>query len=117
MELLEIQKLPTAENSALHLHPRDNVAVARVPLAPGQALRIDGVAFEAKSPVPAGHKLALMAIGTGEQIYRYGQRIGRASRPIGQGEHIHTHNVSFEEIEFDYEFPQAEVPFPAPPRD
>ena len=117
MELLEIQKLPTAENSAIHLHPSDNVAVARVPLAPGQALRIDGVAFEAKSSVPAGHKVALMAIAPGEHIYRYGQRIGRASRPIAQGEHIHTHNVSFEEIEFAYEFPEGEIAIPAPPRD
>ena len=40
--LLEIAKLPTAENSAIHLNPTDNVAVARVPLAPGMQLRIDG---------------------------------------------------------------------------
>src|SRR2546430_2966818 len=37
--LLEIAKLPTAENSAIHLNPRDNVAVARVPLAPGMDLK------------------------------------------------------------------------------
>ena len=29
MSLLEIQKLPTAENSAIHLHPSDNVAIKR----------------------------------------------------------------------------------------
>jgi len=116
MELLEIQKLPTAENSAIHLHARDNVAVARVPLAAGQTLRIEGVEFQAKNNIPAGHKLALMRIEPGEHIYRYGQRIGLASRPIEQGEHIHTHNVSFEEIEFAYEFPQTEIPFPAPPQ-
>src|SRR5260370_7611163 len=116
MELLEIQKLPTEENSAIHLHARDNVAVARVPLAPGQTLRIEGVEFQSKSHVPAGHKLALMRIEQGEQIYRYGQRIGLASRPIEQGEHVHTHNVSFEEIEFAYEYPPDEVPFPSPPQ-
>jgi altronate hydrolase len=116
MELLEIQKLPTAENSAIHLHARDNVAVARVPLAPGQTLRVEGVEFQAKSHVPAGHKIALMRIEKGEHIYRYGQRIGLASRPIEQGEHVHTQNVSFEEIEFAYEFPKGEVPFPAPPQ-
>ena len=33
--LLEITKLPTAENSAIHLHPPDNVAIARVPLSAG----------------------------------------------------------------------------------
>ena len=41
--LLEITKLPTAENSAIHLHPTDNVAVARVPIPPDSELRIDGV--------------------------------------------------------------------------
>lgn len=115
MDLLEIQKLPTAENSAIHLHPSDNVAIARVPLAPGQTLRIDGTEFVAKTAVPAGHKIALMRIEAGENLYRYGQRIGRASRPIDQGEHIHTHNVSFEELSFTYEFPAGEVPFPAAP--
>ena len=43
MELLEIAKLPTAENSAIHLNPLDNVAVARVPLSAGMKLRVDGV--------------------------------------------------------------------------
>lgn len=117
MELLEIQKLPTAENSAIHLHPSDNVAVARVPLAPGQMLRVGGVELVVKSAVPAGHKLALAPIAVGDYVFRYGQRIGRASRPIQVGEHIHTHNVGFEEIEFAYEFPTGEVAIPAPPRD
>ncbi len=115
MELLEIQKLPTAENSAIHLHPSDNVAIARVPIAPGQALQVEGNRFEARTSIPAGHKVALMRIEPGEHIYRYGQRIGRASRVIEPGEHIHTHNVAFEEIEFAYEFPEGEKPFPAPP--
>ena len=35
MGLLDITKLPTAENSAIHLHPADNVAIARVPFSAG----------------------------------------------------------------------------------
>ncbi len=115
MELLEIQKLPTAENSAIHLHPSDNVAIARVPLAPGQTIRVEGNQLTVRTAVPAGHKVALMRIEPGEHIYRYGQRIGRASRVIEPGEHIHTQNVSFEEIEFAYEFPTTDKPFPPPP--
>jgi altronate hydrolase len=117
MELLEIQKLPTAENSAIHLHPQDNVAVARVPLAPGQMLRVNGVELPVRGNVPAGHKIALQRIEQGEKIYRYGQRIGLASRLIERGDYIHTHNVGYEEIEFAYEFPEAEVPFPPAPKD
>jgi altronate hydrolase len=115
MELLEIQKLPTAENSAIHLHPGDNVAIARVPIAAGQTLRVEGNEVTAKDNVPAGHKIALMRIAPGENIFRYGQRIGRASREILPGQHIHTQNVAYEELEFAYEYPTGEVPFPAPP--
>ena len=116
MGLLEIQKLPTAENSAIHLHPSDNVAVARVPLSPGQTLRVEGNEFTVRGSVPAGHKVALMRIEPGEYVYRYGQRIGRAKAPIEAGDHVHTHNLGFEEIELAYEYPENEVPFPAPPQ-
>ena len=40
--LLDIAKLPTAENSVVHLHPSDTIAVARVPIPAGAELRIDG---------------------------------------------------------------------------
>src|ERR1051326_8102854 len=96
MELLEIAKLPTAENSAIRLHPSDNVAVARVALAAGTELRIDGIAVKVRDPIPAGHKVALEPIAAGEIVWRYGQAIGRASQSIDPGMHIHTHNRSEE---------------------
>ena len=117
MELLEIAKLPTAENSAIHLNPLDNVAIARVPLSAGQKLRIDGVPVEVLDPVPAGHKVALARIEPGEVVHRYGQVIGRAKQLIEPGRHVHTHNVSFEELAFDYEFPKGEISYPALPKD
>ena len=113
--LLEIAKLPTAENSAIHLHPTDNVAVARVPLAPGMELRIDGKPVDVLDPVPAGHKIAIQPIAPGEIVRRYGQVIGRAKRPIAAGNHIHTQNLAFEELALNYEFPIGEVPYPPPP--
>jgi altronate hydrolase len=117
MELLEIQQLPTAENAAIHLHPKDNVAIARVALAPGQRLAPGGAEFTVRTPVPAGHKVALMRIEPGEFLYRYGQRIGRALTRIETGEHIHTHNLSFEELDLSFEFPVGDIPIPAAPRD
>ncbi|MDQ6664295.1 MAG: altronate dehydratase family protein [Acidobacteriota bacterium] len=115
MQLLEIEKLPTAENSAIHLHPSDNVAVARVPLSPGAEVKVDGIAVRVLDPVPAGHKIALQRIQMGEVIHRYGQRIGLAKQTIEPGRHVHTQNVSFQETEFAYEFPQTETPFPPAP--
>jgi altronate dehydratase len=113
--LLDIAKLPTAENSAIHLHPRDNVAVARVPLSEGGDLRVEGVALQTRVPIPAGHKVALREIQPGEMVLRYGQAIGRAREAIHPGQHVHTHNLSFEELHLQYEFPAAEIPMPTPP--
>ena len=109
MSLLEITKLPTAENAAIHLNPADNVAIARVQLSPGQTIRVEGRTVTVEDPVPAGHKIALEAIPAGEAIIRYGQTMGRARLRIEPGRHLHTHNVSFEEISFNYEFPEGEL--------
>ena len=109
MGLLEITKLPTAENAVIHLHPSDNIGIARVALSPGQELRVDGRAITVADPVPAGHKVALGAIGAGEHIVRYGQVMGRARIRIEPGQHVHTHNVAFEELAFDYEFPAGDI--------
>lgn len=119
MELLDIAKLPTAENSVIVLNGRDNVAIARVPLAAGTELRLsDGrTTLRTLDPVPAGHKVATRPIGAGEPVVRYGQVMGRARTAIEPGRHIHTHNVSYEELSFAYEYPTADVPFPAPPKD
>ncbi len=117
MELLEIAKLPTEENSAIHLNPLDNVAIARVPLAAGMKLRVDGVPITVLDAVPAGHKVAVARIQPGEMVHRYGQAIGRAKVEIEPGRHIHTHNISFEELTFAYEFPEGETPYPALPKD
>jgi altronate hydrolase len=107
--LLDIEKLPTAENSAIHLHPTDNVAVARVAIAAGTELRVDGLPVIARDNIPAGHKVALWDIEAGEVVERYGQAIGRAKLPISAGRHIHTHNLAFEELQLEYEFPTGET--------
>jgi altronate hydrolase len=116
MSLLDITKAPSADNSAIHLHPSDNVAVARVPLNEGVRLKVGGVETTVRSAVPAGHKVCIRPIGNGEMVVRYGQAIGRTSRAVEPGEHVHTHNVSFEELRFDYEFPALEVPIPEAPK-
>jgi altronate hydrolase len=110
--LLDIAKLPTAENCSIQLHPSDNVAVARVALGEGAELRVNGIRLETRDAIPAGHKVALREIQPGEMVLRYGQAIGRAGRLILAGQHVHTHNLSFEELRLDYEFPASEAPTP-----
>ena len=110
--LHDIAKLPTAENSAIHLHPSDNVAIARVAIAAGAELRVDGVRLVTADAIPPGHKVALRPIAPGEMVQRYGQTIGRALAAIEPGRHVHTHNLAFEDLHPAYEFPSGEI---APP--
>ena len=70
-----------------------------------------------RDTVPAGHKIAIARIQPGEIVRRYGQVIGRAKQTIEPGRHVHTHNVSFEELTFDYEYPSGEIAYPAPVKD
>jgi len=74
---------------ALQLDPADNVAVAVVPLEAGDVV-LDVPVREA---IRFGHKLALRDIAAGEPILKYHEVIGRASRDIAAGAHVHVHNV------------------------
>jgi altronate hydrolase len=82
----------------IRLQPEDNVAVARLPLAPGAPLG-DGLA--ARDPIPSGHKVALVDIAQGEAVRKYGQIIGFASEPIAAGAHVHVDNVEMRDFERD----------------
>src|ERR1700690_446419 len=115
MSLVDITKAASAENAAILLHADDNVAIARVPLSPGQRLELAGRTVTVAEAIPPGHKVALAAVAAGENVLRYGQRIGHARVPIEAGRHVHMHNLAFEELSFDYEFPSGEIGFPALP--
>lgn len=97
--LYEIESPPTARNSVILLHPRDNVAVARVALSGDQCLEVNGVPISIRQPVPAGHKLAIKPVRTGEPVYRYGNVIGFATAPIEAGDHVHVHNLGYKELD------------------
>lgn len=115
MSLVEIQQPPAAETSAILLHPQDNVAVARLSLPAGHRVVVPGAEMTVLTSIPMGHKLALRLIRTGESVLRYGERIGRAKIDIEPGAHVHTHNVAFEELDQNYEFPTGDIALPAPP--
>lgn len=112
-DLVAIQPPATAANAVILLNPRDNVAIARVPLAKGQAIAIGGREMQAAAEIPAGHKVAIAPIGAGEVVRRYAEVIGRAKTAIAPGGHVHTHNLAFEEFAMEYEFPAGEPAGPA----
>ncbi|HLH04712.1 MAG TPA: altronate dehydratase family protein [Bryobacteraceae bacterium] len=96
--LYEIESPPTSENAVIHLHERDNVAIARVPLSAGQLIQVGQQSIHVHAPIPAGHKVAIENIATGAPVRRYGHAIGVAKAPIAAGEHVHTQNLAFTEM-------------------
>lgn len=76
------------------MHPDDNVVTALREFSPGDVVHsLDGNGVTVSEAIPMGHKIALETIGTGEEILKYGQVIGRALQPIGAGALVHVHNV------------------------
>ena len=75
------------------IHPRDNVAVAVSALAKGEVLQAGGVTITTRAAIPAGHKVALAPIATGQPVLKYGFPIGNATTDIAAGDWVHTHNV------------------------
>ena len=90
------------KNFVLKLSNEDNVAVARKNLQKGD--------LGALSQIPFGHKMSTRIILEGEPIIKYGQIIGYAKNNINLGEHIHTHNVDYREVDKNYEFSDNYVP-------
>ena len=75
---------------ALRLHRDDSVATALRDLARGETV----LGVTVSDSLPRGHKMALRAIVAGEAVMKYGAPIGRATRAIAAGEHVHSHNLS-----------------------
>lgn len=85
--------------NAVVIDPTDNVATVVVTLTPGTPVRTAGGAGPATvEAIPSGHKVALEPIAAGEPIVKYGHPIGRASEAIVAGSHVHTHNLTGQEV-------------------
>ena len=85
---------------AIQIDDRDNVATVTGDARRGESVEIlspDGKVILKAKPVDDiafGHKLSLRRIREGEEIIKYGEVIGVASRDIPAGEWVHTHNVN-----------------------
>ena len=63
--------------------------------------------------VENGHKYAVCDIKSGENIIKYGQKIGHAVSDIKKGEHVHTHNIKTNlsgKLEYSYTPDFVEMP-------
>src|SRR5437870_2132145 len=101
--------MATAPAPVIRLHPDDGVLIARTSLLPGTVVA-EGVTTVER--IPAGHKVAIRPIATGEAIRRYGQVIGFATVPIEPGQHVHTQNCGMGDFAKDYAFGVDVTPTP-----
>ena len=87
------------EYIALQAHEADNVATvfAEGVVAGTEVTVVNAAGVKASvtvnEDIPFGHKFALCAIAQGEQITKYGEEIGVASRDIAAGAYVHVHNL------------------------
>ena len=45
-----------------------------------------------RASIPFGHKVARQEIAEGQAVIKYGVAIGKATKTIQSGEHVHVHN-------------------------
>lgn len=77
----------------IRIHESDNVVVAIKEIAAGETVNVGSIQVTAKEVIPAGHKMALRNIAQGDEVIKYGFRIGNAKENIEAGSWIHTHNI------------------------
>ena len=84
----------------VRLDPADNAVNAINPLNAGT----DCEGISANQKIPRGHKMATQALKKGDPVLKYAQVIGYASEDIAAGDHVHTHNLEFRNVDQKYEF-------------
>jgi altronate dehydratase len=72
----------------------DNVGIVIQDIEAGDAVIVSAdVQLTARKPIPRYHKAALVHIGKGSPIIKYGENIGHAKEDIQPGDHVHIHNM------------------------
>src|SRR6202048_1500950 len=92
----------TDQALVLRQNPSDDVVIACQEIPAGTPLIEERLTV--KDAIPAGHKIAVRSIPTGQSVRRYNQIIGFATKPISPGEHVHVHNLEVHSFERDYAF-------------
>lgn len=83
--------------NVIRLRAQDNVVVARLDLRPGEEIAAERCTLQ--TAVPLGHKVSTAAIPRNAAVIKYGEAIGRATRDIQPGEHVHVHNLAFSDAQ------------------
>lgn len=81
--------METRKISALMMEAADNVVTCVAEIKKGETVvyRFDGEyrTVTAQEDIPYCHKIALVPFGEGDEVVKYGETIGKATRAIGEG--------------------------------
>lgn len=75
------------------INQNDNVAVALRLIKAGETLLAGQESVTVIEEIPQGHKFSLKEVKAGEEIIKYGFRIGYAKEDIKKGQWVHVHNL------------------------
>lgn len=88
------------KKNAVVINPQDSVATAIQPLKAGDVANMfvgnENLTITLRDDIPYGHKFATKAVALHGEVYKYGESIGRATKPIQTGDYVHVHNVESE---------------------
>ncbi len=78
----------------LKINPKDNVCTALEKMSAGHKDILDGEEIVILTDIPYGHKVAICDLKKDDLVYKYGEVIGKATKDIKRGEHVHSHNMA-----------------------
>lgn len=81
--------IASGDNTATLLHEASAGSRIGISMPEGEEPR----SLRVSEDIAFGHKVALSAIAVGDDVRKYGEVIGRATKPIACGAHVHVDNV------------------------
>jgi len=100
---------------AVRIHPKDNVAVALMPLKKDETFTFGDTTVTLKEDIEQGHKFSLCDIPANTNIIKYGTVIGHTVKDVAEGMHVHVENIKTnlgDLLEYTYEPESLEQPAP-----
>jgi altronate dehydratase small subunit len=82
---------------AIVIDSKDNVATLLADVDANDVVQVmmgeKTTETKAREKIQFGHKFAMERINKGQNVVKYGEVIGQATQDIGEGQHVHVHNV------------------------
>jgi altronate dehydratase small subunit len=82
---------------AIVIDVKDNVATLLADVAANDQVQVmigdKTTEIKVRENIQFGHKFAMRTINKGQNVLKYGEVIGQATQDIGEGQHVHVHNV------------------------